>query len=91
LDIVANLIDLPDDARRPRQQKAASFRQHHAAAVAGKEFGPQFMLEKFDLTTERGLCYPQCVGGFAEASELGHATERPQLTEIHTCQCWNAG
>jgi hypothetical protein len=91
LDIVANLIDLPDDARRPREQKAAGLRQHHAAAVAGKQLGPQFMLEKFDLPTERRLCYSQCVGGFAEAPELGHATERSQLTEIHTCLSWNAG
>jgi hypothetical protein len=91
LDIVANLIDLPDDARRPREKKAASLGQNHAAAIPGKELGPQFMLEKLDLTTERRLCYPQCVGGFAEAAEFRNATERPELTEIHTCQSWNAG
>ena len=91
LDIVADLIDLPHDACRSRQKQAASLGQHHAAAVPGKQLGAQFMLEKFDLTAERGLCYPQGVGGFAEAAELGYATERSQLTEIHTCQSWKAG
>ena len=59
LDIVANLIDLPDDAGRPRQQQAAGLGQHHAAAVAGEQLGAQFMFEQLDLTAERGLCYPQ--------------------------------
>jgi hypothetical protein len=91
LDIVANLIDLSDDTRRPRQKKATSLGQYHTPAVPGKELGSQFMLEKLDLTTERGLRYPQCVGGFAKAPEFRNATERPQLTEIHACQSWNAG
>jgi hypothetical protein len=65
LDVVANLIDLPDDARRPREKQTTSLRQHHAAAIPGKELGAQFMLEKLDLTTERRLRYPQGVGGFS--------------------------
>ena len=91
LDLVADLVDLPDDAGRSRQQQPAGFGQHHAAAVAGKQFGAQFVLEQLDLAAERRLRHPQRVGGLAEASEFGHATERPELTEIHACQSWNAG
>jgi hypothetical protein len=90
LDVVANLIDLPDDARRPREKQTTSLGQDRAAAVPGKELGAQFMLEKLDLTAERRLRYPQGVGGFAEAPEFRNATECPQLSEIHACQSWNA-
>jgi hypothetical protein len=48
------------------------------------------MFEQLDLPAQRRLRDPQRVGGFAEASELSHATERPQLSEIHACQSWNA-
>src|SRR6266545_4272491 len=83
LDFVAHLVDLPDDARRPRQQKPAGIGQHHAAAVPGKQLGPQFVLEQLDLAAECGLRHPQRVGGFAEAAELRHATEGPELPDIH--------
>ena len=91
LDIVADLVDLPDDAGGPFEQQAAGIGQHHAAAVAGKQLGAQFMLEQLDLAAERRLRHPQRIGGLAEAAKLRHATERPELTEIHTCQSWNAG
>ena len=83
LDLVAHLVDLPDDACRPGKQNAAGVGQHHAAAVPGKQLGPQFMLEQLDLAAQRRLRHPQRVGGFAEAAELGYATERPELPEIH--------
>ena len=83
LDLVAHLVDLPDDARRARQQQAAGVGQHHAAAVPGKQLGAQFMLEQLDLAAQRRLRHPQRVGGFAEAAELRHATERPELPDIH--------
>ncbi len=73
---------------RPRYRTC--LRQYHAAAVPGKEFGAQLMLEKLDLTAERRLRYPQGVGGFAEAPEFRNATECSQLSEIHACQSWNA-
>ena len=91
LDLVAHLVDLPDDARGPRQQEAAGVGQHHAAAVPGKQLGPQFMLEQLDLTAERRLRHPQRVGGFAEAAELGYATERPELPEIHRLPIFEGG
>ena len=83
LDLVAHLVDLPDDARGARQQQAAGIGQHHAAAVPREQLGPQFMLEQLDLAAERRLRHPQRVGGFAEAAELRHATEGPELPDIH--------
>lgn len=83
LDIVADLVDLPDDTSRSRKKKPAGLGQHHTAAVPAEQLGAQFMLEKLDLTAERGLRYPQRIGSFAEASELRHAIEGPELTEIH--------
>src|SRR5207249_10892727 len=91
LDIVADLIDLPDAARRPREQQAAGLGQHHAAAVPGEQLSAQFMLEQLDLTAQRGLCYTQRIRSLAEAAEFGNVTERPQPSGIHACRSWNAG
>ena len=86
-----NLVDLPDNSGGPRQQDAARFGQHHAAPASGEQVRPQFVLEQLDLAAERRLRYPQLVSSLAEAAELGDGPERSDLTEIHTCQSWNAG
>ena len=91
LDFVAHLVDLPDDARGARQQQAAGIGQHHAAAVPGEQVGAQFMLEQLDLAAQRRLRHPQRVGGLAEAAEFRHATEGPELPDIHACQSSKAG
>ena len=65
------------------QQQAAGIGQHHTAAVPGEQLGAQFMLEQLDLAAERRLRHPQRIGGLAEAAELRHATERPELPDIH--------
>src|SRR3954451_945862 len=90
LDVVADLVDLPHDARGARQQEAASVREHHAAAVAGEQFGAQLVFQELDLPGERRLRHAQSVGRLGHAAELRHATEGPELTEIHACQSWKA-
>src|SRR3954469_7098303 len=90
LDVVADLVDLPHDAGGARQQQAAGIREHHAAAVAGEQFRTQFVFQELDLPGERRLRHTQRVGCLGEAAELRHATEGPELTEIHACQSWKA-
>jgi hypothetical protein len=41
------------------------------------------MLEQFDLSAQRRLRHAQRVGSLAEAAEFGHATEGPELPDIH--------
>ncbi|MGY4450612.1 hypothetical protein ACVWZR_005272 [Bradyrhizobium sp. i1.3.1] len=86
LDVVADLVDLPHDAGGACQQETAGFRQHHAAAVAGEQFGAQLMFQQLDLPAQRRLRHAQRVGRLGEAAELRHATEGPELPEIHACQ-----
>src|SRR6202008_2988554 len=90
LDVVADLVDLTDDAGGAREQQPTGLGQHHAPAVPGEQLCAQLMLQKLDLAAECGLRYPQGIGRLGEAAELGHATEGLELAEIHTCQSWNA-
>ncbi|MHC2599647.1 hypothetical protein ACVL92_000461 [Bradyrhizobium liaoningense] len=90
LDVVADLVDLPHDAGGAREQKPAGLGQHHAAAVAGEQIGAQLVFQELDLPAERRLRHAQRVGSLGEAAELRHATEGPELPEIHACQSWKA-
>ena len=57
-DIVAYLLDLPDEALGPIEQHAAGARQEHAATISEEELHPQLLLEKLDLSAEPGLGGP---------------------------------
>ncbi len=46
LDVVADLVDLPHDTAGARQQQPAGVGQHHAAAVAGEQFGAQLVFQE---------------------------------------------
>jgi len=90
LDVVADLVDLADDAGGAREQQPAGLGQHHAAAVAREQLGAKLVFQKLDLAAQRRLRHAQGVGRLAQAAELRHATEGPELPEIHACQAWNA-
>ena len=83
LQIVAHLFDLADQARGAVEQHPAGAGQQHAAAVADEQLDPQLVFEQLDVPAQRRLRGPQPVRRLAEAAELRHGPERPQLLEIH--------
>ena len=82
-EILADLLDLADQAGGAVEQHAAGAGQQHAAAVADEQLDAKLVLEQLDVPAERRLGGAKPVRRLAEASELGHGAEGPQLFEIH--------
>jgi hypothetical protein len=76
LNIVAHLLDLPDEPLRPVKKHAASARQEHAASVTDKKLHPKLLLEKLYLPAKPGLRDPETIRRLAQASEFRHSPER---------------
>ena len=74
------------------EQHPAGAGQEHAAAVADEQLDAKLVLEQLDVPAQRGLGGAQPVRRLAEAPELGHGAEGPQLFEIHRMpRCSSSG
>ncbi len=82
-EIVADLLDLADQAGGPVEQHPAGAGQQHATPVADEQLDAELMFEQLDVPAQRRLGRAQPVSRLAQASEFRYGPESPQLFEIH--------
>ncbi len=76
LNIVAHLLDLPDEPLGPVKKHATCGRQEHAASVTDKKLHPKLLLKQLYLPAKPGLGDPETIRRLAKASELRNRPER---------------
>ncbi|MNT65932.1 hypothetical protein D3C72_2039560 [compost metagenome] len=82
---VHGLIHQRDDVAGVFEQRAAAFRQFHAARQAVKQRDAQLMLKHADLLTERGLTDAEPGRGLGQVRFFGHRTEVAQKPQVYGC------